>query len=74
MATLTTKRRNRLKSSSFALRKQRKYPIDTKKRARNALARVKQHGSPSQVATVRKAVARRYPTIKVSGLRKRGKS
>lgn len=73
MAKLTSKRRNRLKSSSFALPSKRKYPIDTRNRARNALARVAQYGTPSEKAQVRKAVKRKYPSIQVAGLKKRRK-
>ena len=40
------------------------YPINDRSHARNALARVAQHGSPSQKARVRAAVRRRYPGIK----------
>ena len=36
------------------------YPVDTVKRARNALSRIAQHGTPEQKAKVRKAVQRRY--------------
>jgi hypothetical protein len=46
--------------------KQRKYPINDRSHARNALARVSQHGSPAQKARVRAAVRRRYPGIKQS--------
>jgi len=60
---LTAKRRNRLKGSSFALKRERKYPIDTPNRARNALARVSQHGTPAQKKRVRAAVHRKYPSI-----------
>jgi hypothetical protein len=57
-------KRKRLPSSSFAIRGERKYPIDTKARARNALARVAQHGTPSQQKRVRAAVTKRYPSLK----------
>ncbi|MCQ8831772.1 hypothetical protein [Streptomyces malaysiensis] len=69
---MTAKRRKRLPKSSFGVPSKRKYPLDTKGRARNALARVAQHGSSSQKAQVRKAVRRRYPSIAVGG-RKQGK-
>ena len=39
------------------------YPIDTKNRARNALARVAQHGTPAEQATVRRKVHAKYPSI-----------
>ncbi len=63
MARLTYRARKRLPSSKFALKKKRKYPLDTKNRARNALARVSQHGSSSEKARVRAAVRRKYPSI-----------
>jgi hypothetical protein len=39
------------------------YPINDPNHARNALARVAQHGSPSEQARVRAAVHRKYPGI-----------
>jgi hypothetical protein len=59
---LTAKSRNRLAHSSFAL-PGRRYPIDTIHRGRNALARVSQHGTPSEQARVHAAVCRKYPSI-----------
>jgi predicted DNA-binding helix-hairpin-helix protein len=63
MARLSAARRRKLPKSSFALKGKRKYPIDTKARARNALARVAQHGTASEKKRVRAAVHRRYPSI-----------
>lgn len=62
MAKLKAKSRKRMKPSSFALPRKR-YPIHDKAHARNALARVAQHGSRSEQARVRAAVHRRYPSI-----------
>lgn len=42
MAKLTAAKRNKLPSSSFALPKERKYPIFDANHARNALARASQ--------------------------------
>jgi len=42
------------------------YPIDTKKRAANALSRVSQHGTPAEKKQVRAAVKRQYPSIEQS--------
>ena len=39
------------------------YPIPDKSHARNALARVSQHGSSSEKATVRAKVHSKYPGI-----------
>lgn len=66
MAKLTYKRRKGLPDSDFALEDERKYPIDTKKRARNALARVSQHGTRAEIKEVRREVRRRYPSIRIS--------
>jgi hypothetical protein len=56
--------------TSFALPATKTYRIDDAAHARNALARVAQHGTPAQQPQVRKAVARKYPTIKVSGTKR----
>lgn len=42
MSKLTSKRRNKLPKSDFALPDARKYPVDTKARAANAKARATQ--------------------------------
>jgi hypothetical protein len=62
MAKLTSATRNRLSGSSFAL-PGRRYPIEDASHARNALARVSQHGSSAEKAKVRAAVHRKYPGI-----------
>ena len=67
MAVLTTKKRNQLPSSTFALPEQRKYPLDTPGRARNALSRGAQNASHEQLATIKAKVRRKYPGIKVGG-------
>jgi hypothetical protein len=66
MAKLTSRQRKRLPKGAFALPGKRAYPINDKSHARNALARVSQHGTPAQKQKVRSAVARKYPTIKQS--------
>ena len=43
----------------------RSYPINDAGHARNALARVSQHGSPAQIAKVRAAVRKKYPGMHV---------
>jgi len=60
---LTAKKRNKLPKKSFAEPGARKYPIHDKAHARNALARVAQHGTPTEKAKVRAAVHRKYPSI-----------
>ena len=47
------------------------YPVDTPGRARNALARVAQNGTPAQQAQVRAKVKAKYPSIKVAGKKSR---
>jgi len=63
MAKLTGKQRKKLTGSQFAMPAQRKYPINDKAHARNALARVAQSGTPAQQKQVRAAVKRKYPSI-----------
>lgn len=60
---LTAKTRSALNSKDFVFPAERKYPIEDKNHARNALARVSQHGSSEQKAKVRAAVHNKYPTI-----------
>lgn len=71
MAVLSSKSRKRMKPSSFAIPGKRKYPINDVKHARNALARVAQHGSAAEKAKVRRAVKRKFPSIAVSGLKRK---
>jgi hypothetical protein len=67
MAKLTAAARKRIPKSSFAIPSKKpesgSYPIPDKSHARNALARVSQHGSPAEKAKVRAAVHRKYPSI-----------
>jgi hypothetical protein len=60
MAKLTTSERNSLPNSDFALGG-RKYPIENRSHAANALSRVSQNGTPEEKAIVRKKVAAKYP-------------
>lgn len=59
-AVLSTKRRNDLPRSSFAMPAERKYPIMDRSHAANALAR--SSGKPEE-AMVRRAVCKRYPDM-----------
>ena len=72
MAKLSTAQRKKLPSSSFALPGKGKgpggkgagsYPIPDKSHARNALARVAQHGTPAEKVTVRRKVHTKFPEI-----------
>lgn len=57
-------KRNKLRKSQFALPSKRKYPIDTKARAKNALARAAQKNTEGAYSTVRAAVLKKYPSLK----------
>jgi len=63
MAKLSTKRRKLLPKSKFAIPAKRAYPIDTRSRASNALARVSQVGTPAEKKQVRAAVCKKYPVF-----------
>jgi hypothetical protein len=82
MAVLKAGQRQKMKSSQFALpgkgdgpggKGAGAYPIPDLSHARNALARVAQHGSSAEKATVRAKVAAKYPGIAVSGKSQKGK-
>lgn len=53
-------KRKALPRSAFAYPSRRAYPIDTPKRARNALARASQKGTSGTYSHVAKAVRARY--------------
>ena len=81
MAVLSSKRRQSLPKSSFALPGKGEgpggkgagaYPVNDAAHARNALARVSQHGTPAEKKAVRAKVAAKFPGIAVSG--KKGKT
>lgn len=63
MSKLTYGERKELPTKSFAEPKKRKYPIPDASHARNALARVAQHGSSMEKKMVRAEVHRRFPQI-----------
>jgi hypothetical protein len=65
-------RRKALPSSAFAYPKTRKYPIDTKARARNALARAASSKTSGSYAHVARAVRRKYGNAIASVGPKRG--
>lgn len=68
---LSTKQRKSINDEDFALPDQRKYPIHDKSRARNALARVEQYGTPEEKGKVQAAVRKRYPDMEVEESRGR---
>ncbi|MEL7086867.1 MAG: hypothetical protein AAGL98_00245 [Planctomycetota bacterium] len=73
MGRITAARRKALPKSDFALPGKRSkskgeggYPIDTAGRARSALSRVDANGTPAEKKTVRAAVHRKYPGMKIT--------
>lgn len=66
MSKLSYQARQNLPAKSFAIPAQRKYPIEDQSHARNALARVAQNGTPSEIAKVKAAVRRKFPNMQVS--------
>lgn len=67
MAKLTTAVRKKLPASDFAEPGKRKYPVPDASHARNALARVSQHGTPAEKAAVRSKVRKKFPAIGKKG-------
>lgn len=66
MSKLTTKARKAIPTKDFA-GPDRSYPIENESHARNALARVSQHGTPEEKARIRAAVHRKFPHIAQEG-------
>ncbi len=76
---LTAEQRQKMPKSDFALPGKGEgpkgagagsYPIPDENHARNALARVAQHGTPEEKERVRAAVHRKFPDIGEGGARK----
>jgi hypothetical protein len=63
MTKLTSKARKSLPAKAFAEPDKKKYPIEDKAHARNALSRVAQSGTPAEKAKVKRAVKKKYPSI-----------
>ena len=63
MAKLKTTTRKSLSAKDFAEPDKRKYPIEDKAHARNALSRVAQSGTPAEKAKVNRAVKKKYPSV-----------
>jgi hypothetical protein len=72
VAQLRAKQRKKLPRSAFAYPSRRAYPIDTKARARNALARAAQKGTSGSYSHVARAVRKRYGNAIASVGKKRG--
>lgn len=62
MAKLTAEALKKIKGKDFAL-PGRRYPIEDRSHARNALARVSGNGTPAEKATVRRKVHAKYPDM-----------
>lgn len=80
MPVLSAAQRQNLRPSQFALPGKGEgpkgagagsYPIPDAAHARNALARVAQHGSAEQKATVRAKVRAKFPGISIAGVIKK---
>jgi hypothetical protein len=66
VAQLTASTRRAIPTADFAL-PGRRYPIEDKSHARNALSRVSENGTPAEKAPVRAKVHRKFPAIGKSG-------
>lgn len=66
---MAASRKKSLPSSAYAIPSKRLYPINTKSRARAALAYAARPNTRGSYATVRKAVLKKYPELKGSGKR-----
>lgn len=64
MAKLTGRQRRKLPKSKFALPGTRRYPIDSKARAINALARAAQNEPKATQKTSRARVTKLWPSLK----------
>lgn len=75
MAKLTYSQRKAMPSSAFAIPGNApgagSYPVNDLSHARNALARVAQHGTPAEQAAVRRKVAAKFPGITQSRAQRR---
>lgn len=56
-------KRSRMSPSTFAIPSRKAYPVNTPGRARNAIARVQQHGSAADKRKVYAKVRAKYPGI-----------
>ena len=63
VAKLTTKKRKSLPKDEFAIPEERKYPVNDRSHAANALARVSASGTPSEKKRVRAKVKKKYPDM-----------
>jgi hypothetical protein len=66
VAALTSKQRNALPDSDFAL-PGREYPLENKEHARKALQLGAAHATPSELNQIKRKVRAKYPDIAVDG-------
>lgn len=71
MGKLNAAKRNALPSKDFA-GPGRSYPIEDKGHAKAALARASEFASPSEDASIKRKVAKKFPSMKVKQLCKSG--
>jgi len=64
MAKLSYRKRKNLLKTSFAIPKDKSYPLIDEAHAKNALARVSQFGTSAEKKKVRNAVKKKFPKIK----------
>lgn len=65
-----SRKRGSLPSSAFAIPSKRLYPINTKSRAKAAMAYAARPSTRGSYSTVRRAVLKRYPELKQTGARR----
>ncbi len=66
MARLSARGRKRISGKNFVYPKQRKYPIHDKSHAKSALRMAGRKDTFGSLATVKKKVYQRYPSLKPS--------
>lgn len=71
MSKLTAAKRSKIPTGEFA-GPDRSYPIENESHARNALARVSQHGGSELKARVRAKVRKKFPGIEQAEPKARG--
>jgi hypothetical protein len=61
--------RAKMPASDFGLPKQKKYRLDDAAHARAALGRAAKNATPAQQKQIQQRVARKYPSINVTGIK-----
>lgn len=74
MAKLTTKQRDKMKSSTFALPAKRAYPVNDRSHAANAKARASQQYAKGNLSSAEKATIDRKANKKLGKTAKSSKS